>query len=434
MATAVFDQDGLGYPRFIEWLENRSPGVPRDRFTFVAEPTFARPLSQYLVKAGFKPSEIKWVRTPEVGPYRKAKGIGKAGKNDLDDARAMAMMAFEAATSPFAGRTFLPGVRESARAEGIGRLVANYWRLSDDSIRIQNQVWDLVLRLFPECWRVWSRGETIQKPDGSHFELRKMALFGSPVPMEVLSAFPGARAIAEAGFEKVWATVGRRGMRRELLRKIVALAEQSAGVDDPLDAERLRLLIDEYQSIRSRLGAYLQTVEGVIAADAVLASLRTIPCLGPQLLGVIVGALGDVTRFPDVDAVKKYLNIAPVPMPQTGTMDPDCRPVQIWRLPANKYERQGGQKRLAYKIRGRQDARRALYWWFLLLVRSSVRRPDDPFVRLYQRLKAEHQGQNRWFGKARWKVAAKLVTVIFHCLRYREVYDPAKLLGDLKTA
>jgi hypothetical protein len=90
MPASVFDQDGLGYPDLVNWLESRFPGASRKQFTFVAEPTFAKPLSQYLAKAGFNPSEIKWVRTPEVAPYRKAKGIGKAGKNDLDDVLAVA--------------------------------------------------------------------------------------------------------------------------------------------------------------------------------------------------------------------------------------------------------------------------------------------------------------------------------------------------------
>jgi len=154
MPASVFEQDGLGYPVLIDWLESRLPGASRDQFTFVAEPTFAKPLSQYLARAGFNASEIKWVRTPEVAPYRKAKGIGKAGKNDIDDARAMAMMAFEAATSPFAGRGFLPGVRESARADGIRRLAASYWRLIGQSVETQNQICALVVRLLPGCERV----------------------------------------------------------------------------------------------------------------------------------------------------------------------------------------------------------------------------------------------------------------------------------------
>jgi hypothetical protein len=346
----------------------------------------------------------------------------------------MAMMAFEAATSPFAGRGFLPGVRESARADGIRRLAASYWRLTAQSASTKNQIWDLVVRLFPECWRVWNRAETVIKPDGSRFEQRKLALFDASLPMEILSLFPGARSIAEAGFEKVWAEVGGRGRPRRFIRQIVDLAEQSAAIDDPLDAVRLQMLIREYQDIRSRLRGYLESIEGAIAEDPVLRSLGTILCLGPQTLGVIVGALGDVSRFPDVDTVKKYLNIAPVPMPHTGTVDPDGRPVQIWRLPANTYERHDKHWRLVYEIPGRQDVRRVLYLWFHVLVANVHKRPDDPFVKLYLRLKAKHEGKKNWFGKVRWKVAAKLVAVIFYCLRQNVAYDPKRLIADMTTA
>jgi len=433
MPASVFEQDGLGYPVLIDWLESRFPGASRDQFTFVAEPTFAKPLSQYLARAGFNASEIKWVRTPEVAPYRKAKGIGKAGKNDIDDARAMAMMAFEAATSPFAGRGFLPGVRESARADGIRRLAAGYWRLTAQSVNTQNQIWDLVVRLFPECWRVWNRAETVIKPDGTRYQQRKLALFEASLPMEILAKFPGARAIAEAEFDGVWAVVGRTGRPRRLIRQIVDLAKQSAAIDEPLDAVRLQMLIREYQDIRSRLGGYLQGIEGAMAEDPVLHSLGAVYCLGAQQLGVIVGALGDVSRFPDFDAVKKYLNIAPVPMPHTGTVDPDGRPVQIWRFPANTYQRRDNHRRLVYEIPGRQDVRCVLYLWFQVLVTNAQKRPDDPFVKLYLRLKAKHEGKKHWFGTVRWKVAAKLVGVIFHCLRHQEIYDPARVSRDMKT-
>ncbi len=432
--TAVFEQDGPGYEKLLQWLDGQFSGVPRDRFTFLAEPTFAKPFGRYMVRAGFDAREIKWVRTSEVAPYRKAKGIGKAGKNDWDDARAMAMMAFDAAASPVAGRSFLPGVRESARAEGLGRLAADYWRLSEQSVRLQNQIWDLVVRLFPECWRIWNRSETVLKPDGSQFERQKMSLFRTSVPMQILSAFPGARAVAEAGFDTIWATISRQGVRPNRIRALVSLAEQSSGIHEPLDSERLRLLIGEYRDVRSRLGVYVQSIQDAVEADPVLSSLRNITCLSPQFLGVILGALGDVSRFPDVDAVKRYLNIAPVPMPQTGTVDPLGRPVQIWRLPANTYERKGGQKKLVYRIRGRQDVRIVLYCWFQYLVWTARLRSDDPFVKLYLRLKEEHQGQPRWFAKARWKVAAKLIGVIFHCLRRQEAYDPAKLRMETESA
>ncbi|MNY66378.1 hypothetical protein D3C86_2037940 [compost metagenome] len=65
-----------------------------------------------------------------------------------------------------------------------------------------------------------------------------------------------------------------------------------------------------------------------------------------------------------------------------------------------------------------------------MLVKCAKVAPDDPFVQLYLRLKEKHHGKPRWMGKVRWKVIAKLVTTIYHCLRKGEAYDPTRILKN----
>lgn len=99
-------------------------------------------------------------------------------------------------------------------------------------------------------------------------------------------------------------------------------------------------------------------------------------------------------------------------------------------MPANSYKRIGGARQLVYESPGLKTVRRAAYLWFDVLVKCAKVVPDDPFVQLYLRLKEKHQGKPRWLGKVRWKVIAKLVTTIYHCLRKGETYDPTKLLKN----
>lgn len=428
--TAVFAQDGLGYVELLEWLATKFPDVPRDRFVFLSEPTFAKPACQFLAAAGFDPVRILWVKTTEVGPYRKAKAISKSGKNDQDDARAMATMAFENATSAHERRHLFMAAPHAPMAEGLKHLAEDYARISRQLVSIQNRITDLVLRVFPECRRVWNKKDRATKPDGSIYEQRLINLFRSELPMKLLAAYPCPRAIAAAGLEELWSQFGGRGSRKKPFQQLIELASASGGLDNALDTKRLQLLIAEYQQLRQQQQDYKTTMTETLATDPVLVSLQEIKFLGPQAISTIVGALGDVSRFEDFDAVKRYLNIAPLPMPQTGDVDEQGRPIQLWRMPANTYKRANGQRQLIYETPGMKTVRKAAYLWFEIVVKCAAVAPSDPFVQLYQRLKETHRGRPHWLGKVRWKVIAKMIGVIYHCLRKNVSYDPSLVFGS----
>lgn len=428
MPTATFAQDGIGYVELLDWLSSQFPDTPQDRFVFVSEPTFAKPLGSFLVAAGYVPAQVLWIKTTEVGPYRKAKAIGKSGKNDEDDARTLATMAFETQAMPHERRGLFQAAPWTPISEGLKHLAADHRRLTRQSVVLQNQITDLVLRVFPECRRVWSRKEKVRKPDGTTCEQQLLNLFGSALPSRILAEYPGARAIAEAGYDRLWQQFGGPGIPKRTIRKLVDLAERSGGLSNPLDAKRLQLLLKEYQQVQERLQAYREAINEVFAADPVLESLQQIAFLGPQVLATIIGAMGDVSRFASADAVKRYLNVAPVPMPQSGRVDEQGRPIQAWRMPANTYRRENGKKQLLFASPGLKTVRVVAYQWFEVVMRCARAAPDDPFVQLYQRLKKKHQGTPGWLGRVRWKVVAKMISVIFHCLKQGRRYDPARII------
>lgn len=433
LQVAVFTQDGLGYVELLDWLSENFPDVPRERFVFVCEPTFSKPLCHFLASVGFSSERILWVKTSETGPYRKVKGIGNAGKNDQDDARVLATMAFDGAVASHEQQRLFQAVPHSPLAEGLRHLADDHARVSQQLVAVKNQITDLVLRLFPECRRVWSKTERGKKPDGTVYEQHLLSLFNGKLPMRLLAAYPMAKEVAKAGFETLWAQFGGQGVYKKTIRTLVELAQKSGGMDNPLDAKRLKLLIAEYRHLEAQLGDYKSAMTEVFEADSVLASLRQIRFLGPQALATIVGVMGDVSRFEDGDAVKRYLNVAPTALPQTGDVDAHGKPIQIWRLPTNKYKRTGGARELVYESRGIKTVRLAAYLWFDVLVKCARTAPEDPFVRLYLRLKEKHQGKARWLGRVRWKVIAKLITTIYHCLRKGVCYNPARVLTVMES-
>lgn len=427
MKSGVFSQDGPGYLELLADLAERYPEIPRTGYLFLSEPSYAKPFSHFIRQSGFAPEQVLWVDARKVSQFRKSHHLGAAGKNDVEDARAIAALLFQVTSETAEPIRLFQMAPLDLTAETLAGLAEEYRRLTGQSIQLQNKIFQKVLLLFPEVRQIWSRSEKHQRPDGGNYTRQRLVLFESQTPLRLLYHFPTPRQLHEAGFDGVWQAIGSGKIAKEPIRRLLKLAEQSAGIPNPLWARQLQLLIEEYRQIQERLEAYQAEMEGVCRADPVLASLRQIPNLSIQALAAIAGALGDVSRFRNADQVKRYLNLAPQPLAQTGKVDEQGRPVQAWRFPANTYRTVNGQRRLQYQSPGRKDIRVVAYFWFRCLIQNQRRHPDDPFSRLYNALKAKHQGKNHWLGRVRWKVVAKLVETIYYCLKYRRPYDPAKV-------
>jgi len=424
--TKVFDQDGPGYVALLAHLAEAFPDVPRDAYRFLSEPSYAKPCCKFLRDQGFKSGQVLWVDTRKVGQFRKVHNLG-AGKSDVDDARAMVALLYHAATAPHASLGLFEVPNSDETAELLADYAADHARVGRQMVALQGRIVQLVMLLFPEARRVWGRALRLPKPGGGTYERRVLKLFDRETPLRVLAAFGGPRRIAEAGFDGVWKEVGSAGLAKSGIRRLVELAETSAGLDEPRLERRLLLLVEEYQELERRRRRYRQEIERLLEADPVLASLRAIPCLGDIPLAVLAGAIGDARRYRNADAVKRYLNVAPMPLPQSGDVDERGRPIQRFRMPANSYQTVNGQRRLKYRAPGRRGPRQALYLVIELLAKSQARHPDDPLVKYYRALADGHRGRPGWVGRIRWKVAAKIVETIYYCLKYRREYDPAKV-------
>lgn len=432
--TKVFPQDGLGYVALLDYLTERFPDIPREQYRFLSEPSYAKPCCHFLYGAGFARHQVLWADTRKVAQFRKTHHLTASGKNDADDARAMVAMLYFAASQAAAPVSLfeLPQVEPTSQA--LGGLAEEYHRLSRQGVELKNRICQLVMLLFPELRRVWFRTQKLKVPGRAPYERRELALFETLTPMRLLQAFACPADLAAAGFDAVWAVVGGTGVKRATILQVVELARQSGGVPDRREALRLRLLVEEYLSLEARKQAYKAEMTALLEQDPVLASLRRIPWLADHQLATIVGAMGDLSRFKSVDSLKRYLNIAPRPMPQTGDIDDQGRPIQIWRLPANTYDISNGKRKLLYRVPGRQDVREVLYLAFEAIVMNQNRRPDDPFVQRYLAYKASHTGRSRWLGRVRWKVAAKLVSTIFYCLKYQRTYEESQVAPALQLS
>lgn len=430
ITTRVFEQDGLGYKALLEHLETTYPDVPREHYRFVSEPSYAKPCCHFLLSAGLGKHQVLWVDTRKVGQFRKAHNLG-AGKSDVDDARAMLALLYHASTTPGAPLKLLELPNVDATAELLSDYAADHERLSQQMVMLQGKILQLVLLLFPELRRVWGREMRLPKPGGGTYVRVVLSLFDTVTPLRLLAAFSSPRQVVEAGFEGVWSSVGGTGVRKSQIRRLVDLAGQSGGLADSRLGLRLRMLIAEYQDLERRKQQYKDEITALLETDPVMASLQAIPCLGPVQLATMIGAIGDARRFADANKMKRFLNVAPMPLPQSGDVDERGRPVQRFRFPANSYQTRNGQRQLTYQAPGRKDVRNKLYLAVGMVSMSYRQNTEDPFTRYYLALKATHQAKPRWVGRVRWKVAAKLVETVFYCLKYQRCYDPNQVIFNV---
>lgn len=432
VSTFVVAQDGLGYKDLLARLARDYPEVDPQHYAFVSEPSYAKPCSQFLLDRGFTRAQVLWVDTRQVGQFRKTHGLG-AGKSDVDDARAMVALLYHAATHPAAPLRLFEVPPVDAEATLLADYAADHARLGEQLVGLQGMLVQLVMQVFPELRRLWGQAVRLPKPGGGTYEKNVLRLFDTLTPLRVLRTFGGPAAVAAAGFDQVWKAVGGSGLRKATIRELVELARHSAGLQEPGLLDRLALLVEEYDELSRRQQRYREKLDTLLASDPVLASLQALPTVNNVQLATLVGAMGDVKRFRNVDAVKRYLNVAPMPLSQSGDIDERGRPVQRFRLPANSYETVNGQRRLTYRAPGKQEVRGALYWVFEYLVKTQARNAEDPFVRYFKALEVTHRGQPRWLGRVRWKVLAKLVETVFYCLKRRCTYDPNQVSFNVQA-
>ena len=152
--------------------------------------------------------------------------------------------------------------------------------------------------------------------------------------------------------------------------------------------------------LRARLAELEAASAAVVEEDAEAQRLQEFPGIGPHNAATIRAELGDVSRFSLVEQIIAYAGLEP------RTHD------------SGRY---AGQKRLSK--RGPGALRHALY--LAVLVAARVR---AEWRTRYQRLLARG-----WAKKEAMTILSRsMLKVIYHLLRTRDSYDPARV-GLLKT-
>lgn len=380
-----FATNADGFTQLVAWLQ--SFGIAVEDVRVGLEPTgglYSRTVVAWLVRHDF---QVDWLQNWAVHDRRHLL-IGKQAKTDELDARLIARLLYERECLGLVGG-FLH--RQPVAADALRMLVRNRYKLLTLHTRHRLQLAALEDVIFPEFKEVFRGSQT------------------RAAARRVLEHYPTPADLAAAAPEDVREVVYRQARATRLVAaaaRLQLLAAQSAGVTDGVEQiiktqrHLLRQLnvLDEELAVADR--AIAEALETWPARErAILASL---PGMSVQRQAVLLSAMGELATFRTDRQLRKLLGWYPEALESGSSVS---------------------KHRLG--LSGNRLARRELWLWSMAIV--APRFPDNPFRTYYRRLRDRGVPGNNAIGH----VAGKLISVLFHCMRTGQPYDPARHAHDL---
>jgi len=375
----TFQNNITGFSRLLGRISRTKEEIGATNIIVAVEPSghYWKPLAWYLSGVG--------ITVVLVNPYhvKRSKELddNTPTKNDRKDAWVIASLAAEGRFF----RCYLPqGVWAELRSLGQAR---RRQRARLSAARVALVV--LLDEYFPEF------GDVFKNPlgKGALYILQRY-----PWPVD-LRALPVERITHELK----QATSGRVGQKRAV--QLLAVARDSVGVTEGLDAARLRLgqVLAEIRFWQGQLTQTEEAMARALQATGMGAYLLSIPGVGVVTAAVFLSEVGDMARYTDWRQLRRLAGY-------------------------NLTENSSGQKKGRTQIskRGRPGLRSILYQAAVTLVAK-----NKEFGALYRYLRTRRE--NPLAGpQALVAVACKLLRVIFALVKKREMYDPQKVLGSYR--
>ncbi len=376
--TLKFGSDAAGYQRLQRYLE-RCSADPTD-FLVLLEPTggyYGLSLILYLLGKGYR---ILQVDNRTVKEYRE-KVFGLETKTDDVDARLMARMGF---LHEMVGEEFSiqPVYLVDGDAAALRVMVRDLEKLTREITRRRNQLQQIAAATFPE-FKTFFRGST------ASFAARAL-----------LARFPTPQALAEAETDQVADVLRSANAYKHAKRatELQELARSSAGALMLSHHQwRQGWIIRQLDGLEAARGELLDQIRQLLATHPYTPIIESLPIKSPIWTATLIAAIGDMRRFNDHRAFKRYLGWTPEVAKSGSSTD---------------------KSKLARS--GVRIARGALGQMALILLAPSVR--NTAFREDYQRMIERHVRPATAVGH----LAGKLSTVLYGMLRTMAPYDEAK--------
>ncbi len=369
-----FASDATGFGRFQRYLDRHSPD-PRD-FLILLEPTGSYGLTVllYLLSKGYR---VLQVENRAVKDYRE-KIFGSETKTDDTDARLMARMGF---LHELVGEEFSiqPVLLMNPDAAALRGMVHDLAKLQKEITRRRNQLQQMAALTFPEL-KTFFKGST-----------------AAPAARALLEHFATPQDLAAASTEHVAEVLRSAHAYSHATRaaELQALAQATAGVPTLTHHQWRQAWLIKQLSVLER--ARQELVDEVALATATHPYARIIeslPVKSPIWTATLIGAIGDVSRFSNVNQFKAYLGWSPQLTRSGSSVD---------------------HSELAKT--GVRPARNVLGQMTVIMLSSRIK--ATPFREVYHRL----TGRGMRPASALGHVAGKLSVVLYGMLKNMTPYD-----------
>ena len=286
------------------------------------------------------------------------------------------------------GNFGMPYLPEKLYAE-LRRLSLFRDQLNEDRIRAINRMHRELKIYFPEY------KDALGKVEGSFsLELLKQA----PFPTDLT-------ALGKDGIREIWHNAKLRGRGYSRSEEILDYAKSSVGIKDGMDAGRtaVKWFVGQIQALDEELALIEEQINQKCQEIPYAENILEISGIGENTLSGILAEMGDISRFDDVKEIQKLSGLG---------------------LVACSSGKHKGETKISHR------GRKRLRYWLFQAGKSVVAHSEEfKELHVYYTTRAENPLKKM---QSLIVIACKLLRIIYTMLKTGVVYDPKKMLRDIK--
>ena len=374
-----FSNDSEGFQSAKEWAVKIAAEHNKSQIVLGLEPTghYWFCLAAWMISNG--------ISVVQVNPYavKQTKEVEDNSqlKDDRKDPKLIANLVKD-------GNYGMPYLPEKLYGE-LRRLSMFRDQLNEDRIRSINRMHREMKIYFPEY------KDALGKVDGAFsLELLKQA----PFPDDLT-------ALGVDGIRQIWHDARLRGRGYSRAGEILEYAQASVGIRDGAAAgktavkwfvQKIMELDEELAVIEEQMNRKCQEIPHAV-------NILEISGIGENTLSGILAEMGDITRFDDVKEIQKLSGLG---------------------LVASSSGKHKGETRISHR------GRKRLRYWLFQAAKSAVAHAEEfKELHIYYTTRAGNPLKKM---QSLIVIACKLLRIIFTILKKGIVYDPKKMLADIR--
>ncbi len=374
-----FNNDYEGFQGAKEWAVRIAAEHNKSQIVLGLEPTghYWFCLATWMISNG--------ISVVQVNPYavKQTKEVEDNSqlKDDRKDPKLIANLVKD-------GNFGMPYLPEKLYAE-LRRLSMFRDQLNEDRIRTINRMHREMKIYFPEY------KDALGKADGAFsLELLKQA----PFPEDLI-------ALGEDGIRQIWHDAKLRGRGYSRAREILRYAKASVGIKDGAIAGKtaVKWFVQKILELDVELAVIEKQINQKCQEIPHAGNILEISGIGENTLSGILAEMGDISRFDDVKEIQKLSGLG---------------------LVACSSGKHKGETRISHR------GRKRLRYWLFQAAKSAVAHAEEfKGLHMYYTTRADNPLKKM---QSLIVIACKLLRIIYTVLKNGSVYDPKKMLMDIR--